>query len=158
MTDSAYALLELAEIAAYVLSTPATSPVKLDGRTYFDNFTLIGAAVFSYYDIDVSEFIAMSSSLKDEINDNIVDRSAVARALLLWASEYPESKTIKPLNHWYKELKEILADEEHDDWPKTTRRFGAELKKIAPRLKPKGITCETLGKQGSHVHWEIRVA
>lgn len=153
-----YALLELSRIAGYVLSNPIPSPVKVNGHTYFDNFTLTGAAVCSYYGIEVSEFITTSNILKNDINDNIIDRSAVARSLLLWASEYPESRTKKPLNQWHKELKELLSDEEHDDWPKTTRRFGAELKKIAPRLNQKGITCETLGKQGSHVHWEIQVA
>jgi hypothetical protein len=152
------ALLELAKIAADTLKNSRNASLKIDDDIYFDNFTLTGEGVCNYFDIEVETFVKTSKALNEEIIDNIIDESTVARSLLSWAAENSEIKTNKPLNHWYKELIKSLPDEEHDDWPKSMRRFGAELKKIAPKLKKKGIFCKSLGKQGSNVYWEIRVA
>jgi len=40
---------------------------------------------------------------------------------------------------------------------KSIRRFGAELKKIAPKLKKEGIYCKSLGKARIERFWEIWV-
>ena len=84
--------------------------------------------------------------------------SIVGKYILLWAAENPKYKANKPLNDWQKELFKNLSEEDRNDWPKCTRKFGAELKKIAPRLKKKGVFCKSLGKHGSNVLWEIRVS
>ena len=152
-----HALLELTKIAAHALKNSTHASLSIDGQIYFNTFTLTGAAVCDYYGIDPSKFIVTLKALKNEVAENIIDNSAVARALLSWARSNPKSRINKPLNLWHNELKALLSNEEHDDWPKTTRKFGAELKKVAPRLRSKGVYCQTLGKQGSNIHWEIRV-
>ncbi len=157
LENQPHALLELAKIAADTLKSSILASHEIGGHTYFDTFTSTGAGVCNYFGIDVDMFIDTSKSLNEEIIDNIIDESVVARSLLSWAAENPEIKIKEPLKHWYKELIKSLPAEDHDEWPKSMRRFGAELKKIAPKLKKEGVFCKSLGKQGSNVVWEIRV-
>jgi hypothetical protein len=152
------ALLELANISTGTLTHTNLQSIKINGETYFDRFTLTGLVVCKYFKINTDSFVKTLQGLKDETHENMIDDSVVAKSLLLWAAENPTYKENKPLNHWHKELSKILPKEERDDWPNSTRKFGAELKKIAPRLKKKGVFCKSLGKQGSNVLWEIRVS
>jgi hypothetical protein len=152
------ALLELAKIAAYTLYKPRSNSLKINDEIYFDNFALTGPVVCQYFNVRINSFEKTLNELRHETNENIIDESIVAKYLLLWAAENPEYKANKPLNDWQKELLKNLSEEDRNDWPKSTRKFGAELKKIAPRLKKKGVFCKSLGKQGSNVLWEIRVS
>ncbi|EBA01757.1 hypothetical protein [Marinobacter sp. ELB17] len=152
------ALLELVNIAAGTLNKPRSPSLKINDVIYFDNFALTGAMVCKYFHANINSFTKTLSELRSESNENIIDESVVARSLLLWAAENPKYKEPKPLNDWQKYLFKNLPEEDRNDWPKSTRKFGAELKKIAPRLKKKGVFCQSLGKQGSNVFWEIRVS
>jgi|GEM_PF-3981405 hypothetical protein len=151
------ALLELAEIAADTLKSSRIASHEIGGDIYFDTFTSTGSGVCDYFGIDVATFIETSKSLSEEVIDNILDESVIARSLISWAAENPEIKIKEPLKYWHKELIKSLPTEDHTEWPKSIRRFGAELKKIAPKLKKEGIYCKSLGKQGSNVFWEIWV-
>ncbi|MBL84013.1 MAG: ATP-binding protein [Marinobacter sp.] len=151
------ALLELVNIAAGTLNKPRSPSLTINDEIYFDNLALTGVMVCKYFNANISSFAETLSELRSETNENIIDESVVARSLLLWAAENPKYKENKPLSDWQKDLFKNLPEEDRNDWPKSTRKFGAELKKVAPRLKKKGVSCKSLGKQGSNVVWEIRV-
>jgi hypothetical protein len=157
LQNQPHALLELAKIAADTLRSSRIASHEIGGHTYFDTFTSTGSGVCEYFNIDVATFIKTSKSLSEEVIYNILDESVIARSLISWAAENPEIKIQEPLKYWHKELIKSLPTEDHGEWPKSTRRFGAELKKIAAKLKKEGIHCKSLGKQGSNVIWEIRV-
>jgi hypothetical protein len=152
------ALLELATIAAGTLKNTRSPSLKINDEIYFDNFALTGSMVCKYFNVSINSFAKTLDELRHETNEDIIDESIVAKYILLWAAENPKYKANKPLNDWQKELFKNLSEEDRNDWPKSTRKFGAELKKIAPRLKKKGVFCKSLGKQGSNVLWEIRVS
>tara|TARA_R110002124_G_scaffold287113_1_gene470506 strand:- start:128 stop:1696 length:1569 start_codon:yes stop_codon:yes gene_type:complete len=152
------ALLELAKVAAGTLKNTRSPSLKVNDEIYFDNFALTGSMVCKYFNVSINSFAEILNELRNETNEDIIDESIVAKYILLWAAENPKYKENKPLNDWHKELFKNLSEEDRNDWPKSTRKFGAELKKIAPRLKKKGVFCKSLGKQGSNVLWEIRVS
>ncbi len=152
------ALLELAKIAAGTLKKTRSPALRINNEIYFDDFALMGSMVCKYFNASADSFAKTLNELRHETNEDIIDESIVGKYILLWAAENPKYKANKPLNDWQKELFKNLSEEDRNDWPKSTRKFGAELKKIAPRLKKKGVFCKSLGKHGSNVLWEIRVS
>jgi hypothetical protein len=150
------ALLELAKIAADTLKNIRITSMTQNNNSYIDGFIMTGISVCKSLEIDKNKFIKTVNYLNDEVIDNLLDESIVAKSLHLWAIKNPSGNIEKPLNNWHKELIKNLPEEDRNKWPESARRFGAELKKIAPQIKKKGIVCKSLGKQGSNVRWRIR--
>jgi hypothetical protein len=150
------ALLELATIAANTLRKDNEETSIQESRLYIDNFILMGFLVCESLGINKDEFIRNINDIKDEITDNLLDESIVAKSLHLWAIKNPSANIERPINYWHKELIKNLPEEERDQWPGSPRKFGSELKKIAAQIKKKGIICKSLGKQGSHHYWRIK--
>jgi len=151
---SAELLGSLLDAMAKALEILPSMNLPPEERPRLLEFAHFGMAIAQAMGYSGGDFTTQFNTRRQESIARTIDASPVASAMIEWCSK--QSTTIElPMKELYQAL---LSHKPHhsDAWPHSPKGLGDALRRLAPALRQLGIACKSLGKRGSHVHWEIK--
>jgi hypothetical protein len=130
-----------------IILPPSESPRLIE-------FARLGMAIAKAMDQDGNTFLNQFTESRQEAIARTIDASPVASALIEWFEQQGKIERTLP-------AKDLLIQVERyrpqgtDAWPKSAKGFSDAVRRAAPALRQLSIECRCLGKQGSHVKWQI---
>ncbi|HDV6634476.1 TPA: hypothetical protein RJX60_000164 [Legionella pneumophila] len=118
-------------------------------------FANLGMAISEVIGCSSNNFLEAFNLNRTEAIARTIDASPVASAIIEMADDNLALPITMPLKHLLQRL-EKYRPPGPDNWPKTPKGLGDGLRRAAPALRQMGISCRSLGKQGSYVSWEIK--
>ncbi|MGD9842901.1 MAG: hypothetical protein AB7F79_06460 [Steroidobacteraceae bacterium] len=146
----------LLEVMAEALAKLPAMKLPANDRPRLVEFAHLGMAVAEAFGSSALVFMAQFNACRQESIARTIDASPVAGALIEWfdaRGRMPMRMSIKAIMQAI-ELNHRPAGT--DAWPRSPKGFADALRRAAPALRQLGIECKSLGKQGSHVLWEIK--
>ncbi|HAT1728426.1 TPA: hypothetical protein RGI49_000833 [Legionella pneumophila] len=116
-------------------------------------FVKLGMAISKV--IGQSDFLKAFNLNRSEAIARTIEASPIASAIIEMVSDKREEPLSMPLKYLLHRL-EKYSFSSSDNWPRTPKGLGDALRRAAPALRQMGISCKSLGKQGSYVNWEIK--
>jgi hypothetical protein len=154
------ARLELLKLAKYVCNFDQCDPEynkTFPSCNYRDlyGFSEIGLKISKIIYSTTEDFMKQFNILIQEHLHAKLEGNQTCLYLYLWAKHHPNTKIVKSVTNLINEL-EGYHDNRYGDWKITPRQFGSDLKKFKKDLKEFGIDCDSKGKHGPCVKWEIK--
>lgn len=118
-------------------------------------FVKLGMAISEVMGCSSNDFIEAFNLNRTEAIARTIEASPVASAIIEMGDNKGALPLTMPLKYLLPRL-EKFSPPGSDSWPKTPKGLGDALRRAAPALRQMGISCRSLGKQGSYVNWEIK--
>jgi hypothetical protein len=120
-------------------------------------FLRFGIAISYAMGKEVGDFLTPFNTNRKESFTRALEASPIGIALVHWFKDQQQKKCVITVKKLSEEL-ERYADKwrNSEAWPRTYRKFGDELRRIAPALRQVGIECRSLARQGGYVKYLIR--
>ncbi|MFT4058461.1 MAG: hypothetical protein QM652_02825 [Legionella sp.] len=118
-------------------------------------FVKLGMAISEVMGCSGHDFLEAFNLNRTEAIARTIEASPVASAVIEMVDDRGSVPLTMPLKYLLPRL-EKHSPPGSDSWPKTPKGLGDALRRAAPALRQMGISCRSLGKQGSYVNWEIK--
>lgn len=111
------------------------------------DFAMLGEAMSRALGNDHGVFVEKYIETRKELVANTIDATPLGRAIIRFIEcEYSHIGTVGALLHRLNDFETKAGIEPGDFWPKSPRKLGDELRRLAPALRQLGIDCSIESK------------
>lgn len=123
----------------------------------WEDFCRVGVIVTHWLGEEPEVFGKAFESLKAIDWQDAIEESPVATALTAYHKDQQEMPQTLAVKDWMEALEPYCPESRwhRARWPEHNRALGAEFGRCAKLLPHFGLRLESLGKRGSHCHWQL---